>query len=208
MNGVTKRWNGKTQDERRAERRDLLIAAAIDLYGSNGFRNTGVRAICQGAGLTERYFYESFANGDELLLAAFERVVDVMRHHIGETDDRALSPDARVESMLIAYFTTLEAHRQATRVFLIEIVGVSSEIDRAFEQSLYELSSPILTVYDPDGTGPLSRDVFLHRGVAGGLLHIALAWSAEDYSTPVENIVGSALTLCRLASSPQGQAQR
>ena len=33
-------------------------------------------AICQEAGLTERYFYESFANRDAALVAALERVSD------------------------------------------------------------------------------------------------------------------------------------
>jgi AcrR family transcriptional regulator len=61
---------GVPLDARRAQRREALIRAAIEVYGARGFRNATVKAVCEAAGLTERYFYESFANGEALLVAA------------------------------------------------------------------------------------------------------------------------------------------
>jgi AcrR family transcriptional regulator len=103
MAGSPRRWIGQTQDQRRAERRELLIASAIGQYGSVGFHNTGVRAICRDADLTERYFYESFANGEELLLAAFERVVSVVYDQIMAADAPDDPADDRVRQLLRAY---------------------------------------------------------------------------------------------------------
>jgi AcrR family transcriptional regulator len=199
MAGSPRRWIGQTQDQRRAERRELLIASAIGQYGSVGFHNTGVRAICRDADLTERYFYESFANGEELLLAAFERVVSVVYDQIMAADAPDDPADDRVRQLLRAYYSALAANPTAARVFLVEIVGVDAAIDAAFEASLFALSEPFVSVYDPGRHGPLSTDPLLRRAVSGGLLHIALAWGAEGYERPIDHVIEAALVLCRLA---------
>src|ERR1700754_2671567 len=67
-------YAGLSAQERRLARRERLIEGAIRAYGELGYRNTTVKAVCEAAGLTERYFYESFANSEALLVAAFETV--------------------------------------------------------------------------------------------------------------------------------------
>ena len=199
MANASRRWAGQTREKRRAERRELLIASAINQYGSVGFHNTGVRAICREANLTERYFYESFANGEELLLAAFERVVSAMLDQITAADAMDAPADDRVRQLLRAYFSALAANPTASRVFLVEIVGVDASIDAAFEVSLFALSEPFVNVYDPFHRGPLSTHSLLRRAVSGGLLHIALAWGGTGYERPIEQVIETALVLCRLA---------
>src|ERR671936_1321771 len=68
-------YAGLSADERRLARRERLIEGAIRAYGELGYRNTTVKAVCEAAGLTERYFYESFANSEALLIAAYSHVV-------------------------------------------------------------------------------------------------------------------------------------
>src|SRR5437667_11592958 len=69
-----RRYRGAEAEERRAQRRAQLVAAAVQVYGERGYRNATVKAVCEAAGLTERYFYESFANSEALLLASFQTV--------------------------------------------------------------------------------------------------------------------------------------
>lgn len=45
-------YRGQSQEQRRAERRQRLIAAAIDVYGERGYHNATVKAVCEAAGLT------------------------------------------------------------------------------------------------------------------------------------------------------------
>ena len=47
----------------------------ITVLAAQGERAT-MTAICHQAGLTERYFYESFANRDAALVAALDQVTD------------------------------------------------------------------------------------------------------------------------------------
>lgn len=68
------RWSGVPLRDRQALRRDELIAAGIGLLGSPGGPSLTVRAVCRAAGLTERYFYESFADRDEYVAAVYDEV--------------------------------------------------------------------------------------------------------------------------------------
>ena len=197
---TTRRYGGQTNGERQRERRERLIAAAILLYGRHGYRNTGVRAVCQEAALTERYFYESFVNSEALLAAAFDAVVDRLIEQIRIVDaDPALSDLERSRRKLGAYFEAIRAHPDAARVFLIEISGVSPTIDLAFERSLDRLSELVLDTHDPARIGPVAVEPLLRRGIAGGLLHIALAWLAGDFDRPLDQVVAAAIPLCLLA---------
>lgn len=74
MTSATRTWAGTTLADRRATRRGQLIDAGIELMGGGDTSAVSVRAVCRTAKLTERYFYESFADRDALLLAVYEHV--------------------------------------------------------------------------------------------------------------------------------------
>ncbi|OBI96409.1 TetR family transcriptional regulator [Mycobacterium sp. 1465703.0] len=61
-------------ESRLALRRDNLIDAGVQLLGSSGGPALTVRAVCREAALTERYFYESFADRDEFVRAVYDDV--------------------------------------------------------------------------------------------------------------------------------------
>jgi AcrR family transcriptional regulator len=68
------RWFGVPLEDRRALRRDELVAAGVQLLGEKSGPAVTVRAACRQAGLTERYFYESFADRDEFVRAVYDDV--------------------------------------------------------------------------------------------------------------------------------------
>ncbi len=68
------RWYGVPLQDRQALRRDELVSAGVALLGSEDGPALTVRAVCRAAGLTERYFYESFADRDEFVRAVYNDV--------------------------------------------------------------------------------------------------------------------------------------
>jgi AcrR family transcriptional regulator len=68
------RWSGVPLEDRQALRRDRLIAAGVQLLGDESGPAVTVRAVCRRAGLTERYFYESFADREEFVRAVYDDV--------------------------------------------------------------------------------------------------------------------------------------
>jgi AcrR family transcriptional regulator len=67
-------WSGVPLEDRQALRRDKLVAAGVELLGGASGSTITVRAACRTAGLTERYFYESFADRDEFVRAVYDDV--------------------------------------------------------------------------------------------------------------------------------------
>ncbi|HET6154427.1 MAG TPA: hypothetical protein VFE15_15900, partial [Marmoricola sp.] len=76
MGGPERSYGGKTASERAAERRTRLVEATIEVLSESGEARATMTAICAGAGLTERYFYESFGGLDDALLAALDSVCE------------------------------------------------------------------------------------------------------------------------------------
>ena len=64
-------YGGLAMEERVAARRARFVEAGVELFGTQGFRGATVRGICAAAGLTDRYFYESFASLESLLAAVY-----------------------------------------------------------------------------------------------------------------------------------------
>jgi AcrR family transcriptional regulator len=65
-------YRGASAEQRRAVRRARLLAAGLDVVGEVGVVGVTVDAVCARAGLTKRYFYETFADRD----AALDAVAD------------------------------------------------------------------------------------------------------------------------------------
>ncbi|MCW2511983.1 MAG: hypothetical protein JWR11_1025 [Mycobacterium sp.] len=69
-------YGGVQARDRVAERRRKLLDAGLELLGgSDDPADLTVRALCSEAGITARYFYESFADKDELVAAVFDGVI-------------------------------------------------------------------------------------------------------------------------------------
>ncbi|SHN43390.1 TetR/AcrR family transcriptional regulator [Cryptosporangium aurantiacum] len=74
--GSGRTYGGVAGTERAAERRAQLLEAGLDLLGApDGPGEVTVRGVCRAAGLTARYFYESFADRDALMVAVYDHVV-------------------------------------------------------------------------------------------------------------------------------------
>ena len=202
---IPRAYRGVSPEERRALRREKLIAAAIAVYGERGYRNATVKAVCEAAGLTERYFYESFENSEALLLTSFKAVTYAVFEEIkaaGRTAGRGRVVRAR--AMLEAYLGALQRDPVSARVFLVEIRGVSREVARALDESLRVIGAEVARQLAPPGSKP---DELLQAGVVGGVMHIALRWINAGYQPPLADVTETALRLAMALARPVPAAQ-
>jgi AcrR family transcriptional regulator len=70
-------YGGIDAADRLAARRAKLLEAGLDLLGADrpDAAELTVRGICRQAGMTARYFYESFVDKDEFVAAVFDGVI-------------------------------------------------------------------------------------------------------------------------------------
>jgi AcrR family transcriptional regulator len=134
---TARRYGGKSAHERRAERRERLMEAGLELFGTQGFAATTIEALCASARLNPRYFYESFATREALLGAVYERHVRTVADAVvaalrGAPDD----PVARLEVGLGAFLDLTLADPRAARVNYFEVIGVSRELEQLRRDAL------------------------------------------------------------------------
>lgn len=68
-------YGGENGADRVKRRRAALIEAALDILGAPDGGGISVRGVCRQAGLTARYFYESFTDVDDLVGTTYDAVV-------------------------------------------------------------------------------------------------------------------------------------
>ncbi|MBJ7328521.1 MAG: TetR/AcrR family transcriptional regulator [Solirubrobacteraceae bacterium] len=114
-------YGGETADERRARRREQLITAARELLRTEGWGATSMRSVCAKAGLSDRYFYESFSDRDALLSAVFDEIERDAVRSVGAAITRADPEDPRARTRAaIAALVDLIAADPATRRALFD----------------------------------------------------------------------------------------
>lgn len=191
-------YRGESLDVRRTERREKLLTAALDCFGTAGYHATSVRNICHTAGLTERYFYESFPHSEALLQALYEQLTRTLEIEIIKAIDDA-KPDAVAMSRaaLDVYYRRNEDPRIA-RVTHFEILGVSSTIDHSYRQCMGRFAQMIANVMDavaPVANRTPQQLELTSAGMVGAVVQITMHWAMSEYRASRAEVVESALLL-------------
>jgi AcrR family transcriptional regulator len=103
--GESRRWRGVEPADRTAARRRQLLDAGLQLMGTIGASGMSMRAVCREASLTERYFYESFANLDALQVAVLDEVVLGARDRLVAALNTAPPEPDRIFAHVVSRFT-------------------------------------------------------------------------------------------------------
>ena len=190
-------YRGTSTEQRRAERRFQLMEAATEIYGEVGYRNASVRAICERAKLTERYFYESFQNSEALLIATYRLVTDAMLEDMAAAARTSLQSDrARLDAVLRVYFTRIREKRRAARVFLLELAAISPAVDTVRSEVLRSMNRLIAGQKSRRPGGSEGKLLLQEAGVIGAILSISIRWLSHDCSHALADVVSIAMSHC------------
>jgi AcrR family transcriptional regulator len=118
---VTMPFKGVSADERRNDRRHRVVEAAYGIAGTEGADALGVGRVCRAAGLTKRYFYESFASLRELQSAVVDHAIAVMSERVDPF--RPPRPSGPPQRWLAAFVGALVDDQCLARVLLTETRG-------------------------------------------------------------------------------------
>ena len=120
-----RQFKGLSLSERKQLRRENLIEAGIEAYGTQGFFAVTVKDICNEAKLTERYFYESFKKSEQLFQTIFLKLIDELQHNVMQAIMQASSdPHKMIDAGLRALLTTLKDNPRMARIIYIDAMLV------------------------------------------------------------------------------------
>ncbi len=171
-----RRWRGQEPEDRRAARRTQLIEAGLQIMGTEGAAAATMRATCREAALTERYFYESFANRDELLVAVLDEVVLGARDTILDALEAAPSePSALIRHVVKAFTNYVFKDPRRGRIMFVESQAEPALWDRGREL-MAEFTNPISAslelMYGGEATDSANSELNSVGGLFGALAFI------------------------------------
>ncbi|RDI53908.1 TetR/AcrR family transcriptional regulator [Nocardia mexicana] len=141
--GESRRWRGVEPADRTATRRRQLLDAGLELLGTVGAAGMSMRAVCREAGLTERYFYESFPNLDALQLAVLDEVVLGARDRLLAALTAAPPEPERIFAHVVARFTDyMDEDPRRGRIMFVESQATRALGERGNEL-VVEFTAPI-----------------------------------------------------------------
>ena len=98
--------------------------AALELLGTEGWPATSVRGVCRHAGLTPRFFYESFDDLDALAVAVFDDIAVRATSAILEAvRDAPADPAAQARAAIATFVDQLTEDPRRARVAFAEALG-------------------------------------------------------------------------------------
>ncbi|WP_040836094.1 TetR/AcrR family transcriptional regulator [Nocardia brevicatena] len=187
-------YRGVSAAERAAERRARLFEAALTVWASPETRTT-MTAVCVEAGLSERYFYESFSGLDELL----EAVMNAIAAEIEEAGRRAAEnagedPEARARASIRAFVQLLVDDPRKGRVAIVESVAVPKLRQRRTELLRHLAHQSALEARKFLGSSDRSENEDETAGLlfVGGMAELVTAWLDATLEVSADEIVDAA----------------
>lgn len=191
-------YRGVSAADRVAERRERLLEATLAVWSDPSGARPTMTKICAEAGLTERYFYESFRSLDDALTAVMDRIateIEQVSLAAGEAagDDAA----ARARASVLAFVEYLTDDPRKGRVAIVEagampaLRGRRTQLLRHFARLSAEEAR---TIYGVGGWGPREGEI---AGLLfiGGMAELVSAWLDGSLEATPEELVDAATTM-------------
>lgn len=115
------------------QRRERIIDAATALFDDQGFHGTSIDEIGASAGITGPGLYRHFAGKDEILLAVFDRIWDLLKGAIDRVQD--LGADEALDELIDTHITLALDQSEALGLLVRELRHVPDYYQRAAERN-------------------------------------------------------------------------
>src|SRR3954453_20678236 len=97
-------YGGRSEDQRRPDRRSRLLGAGLELFGSVGWQGAPIERLCSAAAVATRSFYEEFSSREDLLKAVYEQVMNGVLDTVLPVVQAAQGPlEERIRTGLTGY---------------------------------------------------------------------------------------------------------
>jgi AcrR family transcriptional regulator len=171
---VSRGWAGTTLAGRRADRRRRLLDAGLELLGTEGSAAVSVRSICRTAQLTDRYFYENFADREALLVAVYDEVAyeagQVLIDAVAGVQADEDEPVAR--AAVEAFLDLMTGDPRKGRVLLLEPLA-----DQALAAHSVELSPAFASIIGAQlGDADDTNAQLTATAIVGAIANLCIRW--------------------------------
>jgi AcrR family transcriptional regulator len=185
MTEVVRPWRGVSAEDRRTQRRAQILDACLDVVGESGVDGTTVDAIVERAGLSKRYFYESFADRHEVLAAAFDELMNGVRRRLVAAV-AAPGSAGRLRAMVATLVRALADDRRGARLYIE--AGRSPAAESRRHRAFDEFGDLVVeALFEGSSDDPRVRATALL--IVAGTTDVLARWLAGDLALDEAEVV-------------------
>lgn len=183
-----------------AERRELILAAAVRLFAERGYHAASMDGIAAASGISKAVVYDHFTSKREL----YTVLLDTIRADIDAVIDAAIQPipdvgGARVRAAIEAFFRFVEDYPDACRLLFLEVQGtteVAEMVSRLEERVADGLSASLSgdpTIFG--GHPERDRQLRILAELLKSAIHGLASWWYRHPHIPREDLVERTVAL-------------
>jgi AcrR family transcriptional regulator len=180
---------GLTAEQRKAERREQLLDAALDLIAAHGYLGTSIEQICSTAYVGTKSFYEVFDNREDCYVALLQRTSERLMADMMAVAARAEGNERQAVPGIVAAFAhALLDDPRVAKVTFGQAGGISKTVERqrrtnrrwaaGFLEQIwerYDKAPDSAEALDLDETDLRTRHA-IAIGLVGGLFDLIADW--------------------------------
>ncbi|MEU4196365.1 TetR/AcrR family transcriptional regulator [Kribbella sp. NPDC026611] len=175
---------GLDAGQRRAERREQLLDAALRLFAAHGYLGTSIEQICSTAYIGTKSFYELFASREECYVALLARTSERLQERMVAAARDAPGNEREAAPRLLATFVhALVDDPRITNVTFGMAAGISAAVERQRRTNRRWAAGFLTSLWDRfDGEPTADQRAVRHSvaiGLVGGMFDLISDWLLE-----------------------------
>jgi AcrR family transcriptional regulator len=185
-------YRGVSAAERRAQRRERLLEAALEVFSTQGYASSTIRAISAQASLNSRYFYESFASREDILYELYSGIVAEIATAVVEATAHETTISEQAGAGMRASWKIFTDDPRKARIIVVEVVGVSERLERLRRQNRHAFADLLVHNSLSIAGNELQlrlNPVLTSRALMGGAMELLADWINGDLNVTVEQII-------------------
>jgi AcrR family transcriptional regulator len=188
---------GLDATQRRAERREQLLDAALKLFAANGYLGTSIEQICSTAYIGTKSFYELFASREECYLALLKRTSERLEEEVAGAAFQATGNEREAAPRMLETFVhALVDDPRITKVTFGMASGISEAVERQRRTNRRWAAGFLVQLWDRyDGPPPEEQQAVRHSvaiGLIGGIFDLISDWLLDvDFNdqNQIQNLI-------------------
>ncbi|MFL6127324.1 TetR/AcrR family transcriptional regulator [Actinophytocola sp.] len=194
-------YRGVDTEQRRAERRERLLEAALDEFTTRGYHKTKIADLCAKAGVSTRNFYEKFASKEALLLELHAHINTLAMKRMLPVLEALADADAltRITTLVDAFVEAVTSDPRFPRLNYVEAPGISQAMERQHLDWFKRYVDFIAAECDRVAAAGLApvRDYRLTAvALVGAITGLVREWQATEPPLPVEEVATEIREIC------------
>jgi AcrR family transcriptional regulator len=189
-------YRGLSARQRLIDRKERLLAAALERFGGQGYSTTTIETLCTDAKVSTRGFYECFDSREALLRALYEQIIEAADERVKQALAGAESTvPGLIRAGLGAYIDYMTDDERRARISHVEVRRAGEPLHTARRLAVYRFADLVTALAREyaDLSGLTGLDV--HRvaiGLVGAVQELLIDWVHSTPRPATEDLIATA----------------